>query len=88
MFGRFYEISEQDFSEIECESLEDFKTFRDFFTRGLKPGSREISEPDNLSSLCSPVDGTVFTFGSVDFIVKGHQYSLDEFLAGQYVKTS
>ncbi len=36
-----------------------FKSFNEFFTRGLKPGVRPISNPEDASVLVSPADGVI-----------------------------
>lgn len=60
--------------EIKYE-LKSFRSFWDFFTRELKPDAWTISEPDNLSSVISPCDGKIFSYGEVKegtmLVVKG-----------------
>ena len=56
--------------EAIVESLSEYNTFRDFFTRKLKANARPI---DQRHSLVSPVDGTVLFFGEVD-----PSYSLEQ----------
>lgn len=85
----FYPI---DLSEAERESVDDYRSFNDFFTRALKPGARTIS-----GDLCSPADGTVAALGhlSGDTIIqsKSHNYSVntllatvtDEYSAGSFI---
>ena len=47
-----------------------------------------IDDPEDGSTLCSPCDGRVLSFGEVDSLestmdcIKGHKYRLDEFLFG------
>ena len=61
-----------------------FASFNDFFTRALRADARPVApEPGELAS---PVDGTVSQCGSIDVQrmvqAKGHDYSLEELLAG------
>ncbi|CAK4081951.1 unnamed protein product [Aphanomyces euteiches] len=66
--------------------LEHYKNLSEFFSRPLKDGIRPI----NWDSRCmsSPVDGTMATYGVVDFTddipvleqIKGVRYRMDEFL--------
>jgi phosphatidylserine decarboxylase len=65
--------------EIE-KPLEEYQTMSEFFTRRLKPGSRNIE-----SGLVSPVDGTVLHFGEISNPhqieqVKGVNYSVEKLL--------
>ena len=91
-FGSVYGVN---FDEILVENLNSFRTFNQFFTRELKKGARGIDDPEDGSTLCSPCDGRVLSFGEVDSLdstmdcIKGHKYRLDEFLFGyQTVKDS
>ena len=58
-------------------SYENVTTFNAFFTRHLNPGRRSWAD-----GICSPVDGRMLSFGSVDrkqvFRVKGMEYKLEE----------
>ena len=61
-----------------------YKSFNDFFTRGLKPGSRPI-----MGTICSPADGAVSECGDICegklLQAKGIDYRLDELLASDDV---
>ena len=65
-------------------SPDEFLSFNDFFTRGLKPGVRPIASIDG--GLTSPVDATISAAGTIEdnriFQVKGKTYSLEELLGG------
>ncbi|CAK4762773.1 unnamed protein product [Aphanomyces euteiches] len=66
--------------------LQHYKNLSEFFSRPLKDGIRPINWDRHCMS--SPVDGTMATFGAVDFTVdipvleqiKGIRYRMDEFL--------
>eukprot|EP00347_Sterkiella_histriomuscorum_P005657 403355758 len=84
-FGALYGVN---FDEIKVEDINQFRTFNQFFTRELKEGVRQIQNETDLKTMCSPVDGRVLSFGTVDTIkttmdcIKGHDYRVDEFLFG------
>jgi phosphatidylserine decarboxylase len=69
-------------SEAAFSDVRDYRSFNDFFTRELKPGSREMAASDFIC----PVDGAISQFGQIaqDLIVqaKGHQYTVESLLAG------
>ena len=77
--------------EIKDE-ITSFRSFRDFFTRELKPGARTIEDPENHTSIISPCDGKIFSFGDIHnatmLVVKNRTYTLDEFLFGDYESAS
>ena len=84
-FGRIYDIN---FSEMKHADLRFYESFNKFFTRELKEGVRTIIKPQDLTSLCSPCDGRVLSFGEISTVdstidcVKGRSYRLDEFMFG------
>lgn len=65
-------------------SPDEFLTFNDFFTRGLKSGARPIASVND--GLVSPVDATISAAGTIDdnriFQAKGKKYALEELLNG------
>ncbi|WBW96535.1 phosphatidylserine decarboxylase [Oceanirhabdus sp. W0125-5] len=71
-----------DMSEAERESVEDYSSFNDFFTRKLKKASRPLSL--NKNHLISPADGRVFAYENIDkeqvIQVKGSYYRLGDLL--------
>jgi phosphatidylserine decarboxylase len=66
----------------ECEELDSFATFGQFFARPLKPGCRPIAPGDDV--LVSPVDGCVSETGLATdghlVQAKGHDFTLQELL--------
>jgi phosphatidylserine decarboxylase len=60
LFARRYGV---DLGEAE-HALEGYGTFAEFFSRGLKPGLREVAQGDKV--LVSPVDGVVSQVGTLD----------------------
>ena len=66
-----------DLSEAERASPEDYGSFNDFFTRGLKPGARPL--PEDEREVVSPADGYISQFGVVEegrlLQAKGHRFS-------------
>jgi phosphatidylserine decarboxylase len=73
---------------MKYSDLRFYETFIRFFTRELKEGARTITAPNNATSICSPCDGRVLSFGEVCTAdatidcVKGRSYRLDEFMLG------
>ena len=69
--------------EAESADVEDYLSFNEFFTRGLKPKSRPISS----SLVVSPVDGTVSQSGYIKdsqiIQAKGHYFEVSQLLAGE-----
>ncbi|MCB0836592.1 MAG: phosphatidylserine decarboxylase [Bacteroidetes bacterium] len=59
--------------------IDEFNSFNDFFYRELKPDIRDMDE-----GFVSPADGKIIAFEHIDavgdFFVKGHQFTLEEFL--------
>jgi len=84
-FGKLYGIN---FEEMKETDLKAYESFNKFFTRELKEGVREISQPEDITSMCSPCDGRVLTCGEISTVdstidcVKGRSYRLDEFMLG------
>ncbi|NIP13820.1 MAG: phosphatidylserine decarboxylase [Pseudomonadales bacterium] len=74
-FARAYGVS---LDEAECQQLNDFLCFNDFFTRALRQDARPLAQ-DPAAVLC-PADGTVSQTGLIEdgqlLQAKGHRYSL------------
>jgi phosphatidylserine decarboxylase len=62
-FGKVYGIN---FDEMKHSDLRHFETFNKFFTRELKDGVRTIVAPSDPTTITSPCDGRVLSFGEVD----------------------
>jgi len=73
-----YDLDVDEFARSAFE----FKTFNDFFWRGLKPAARPITPGDRVAVL--PADGRHLVFPDVDtadgFYVKGAKFTLAELL--------
>jgi phosphatidylserine decarboxylase len=78
-FVRHYEV---DMSEAAAPSIESYATFNDFFTRGLREGTR----PVEAATFVSPVDGCISEVGAIEQYrivqAKGHSYTVHALLAG------
>ena len=85
-FAKFYGLN---MSEVEQPDFGAYESFTQFFTRRLKAGVRQVVEPQNGRTMCSPCDGRVLTCGKINSeystidCVKGRSYRLDEFMLGQ-----
>jgi phosphatidylserine decarboxylase len=79
-FAKAYGIK----TEEAEKPLSQYKTLNEFFTRRLKPGSREVHA--SADSLTSPVDALITGAGPIDkgtiLNVKGQDYTIDELLNG------
>ncbi|MGL4904166.1 MAG: phosphatidylserine decarboxylase [Cetobacterium sp.] len=77
----FVEANEINMNESK-KSIDEFKSFNDFFIRELKTGSREVNL--NEDALISPADGKILVFenlkDSTKFFLKGDEFSISEFL--------
>ena len=60
-FAKAYDIT---LDEAEADSLDDFRTFNDFFTRALKDGARPIDA--DHQSVVSPADGAISQLGQIE----------------------
>lgn len=85
LINLFIMIFKVNMQEAEKPFADHYTSFNRFFTRELKPGSREWSV-DADSVLC-PVDGSVSQLGHIDelhvFQAKGKDYSVEQLLAGE-----
>jgi phosphatidylserine decarboxylase len=81
LFARAYRV---DLTEAVADSLDDYATFNEFFTRRLKPGARPLAG-DELTAV-SPADGVLSQAGRITagrlLQAKGHTYALDALLGG------
>ena len=72
-----------DLKECEMESIEDYRTFCDFFTRKLKKGIHKIDKASD--SVVSSCDGRVLEFGRIKnnsiLQVKGKYIAVEDLLA-------
>jgi len=91
MIHLYSKILKVNLEEMAAGKVSDFNTFNEFFTRKLKEGIRTIDEQSNPRSICSPCDGSVFNFGickeDTFVLVKGTEYTLDDFLFGQTIES-
>jgi phosphatidylserine decarboxylase len=78
LFARGYRVA---LDEVEGR-IEDYPTFSEFFSRGLKDGSRRVDPSAEV--VVSPVDGRVSQLGQVDagrcLQAKGITFPLDQLL--------
>ena len=79
-FARVYNVT---LREAERDSLDDYRSFNDFFTRALKSGARPLAE--ETSTIVCPADGAVSQLSDIEddrlLQAKGHSYTLTN-LAG------
>jgi phosphatidylserine decarboxylase len=62
--------------------LSHYRTLKDFFTRKLKEGARQVKQEEG--EVVSPVDAQIVSAGSItrdrEFLVKGRKYSIERML--------
>ena len=67
--------------DLSIAQKQEFSSFNDFFIRKLKKDARPINRDSNV--VVSPGDGKIMAFADIsdqDFIVKGYQFNVKEFL--------
>ena len=78
-FSAAYGVSLQ---EAERQTIDEYRTFNDFFTRALASGARPL--PDDVAAFVSPVDGAVSQLGTIHdgqlLQAKGIRYPLNSLL--------
>ncbi|HGI5215337.1 TPA: archaetidylserine decarboxylase [Providencia alcalifaciens] len=83
LFAKAYKVN---MNEAQKSELTAYSTFNDFFIRTLKDDARPIVAAEH--QLAQPADGAVSQLGSIDndliFQAKGHNYTVEALLAGQY----
>ena len=83
LYGSYARRYSANLGEAE-RSPREYRSFDDFFTRRLRPGSRSIDPAAN--SIVSPVDGSVSACGAIEgnslFQAKGLSYSLRDLFGG------
>lgn len=83
-FARYYRV---DMQEAQNPNLASYATFNEFFVRPLRDGARPIIDDANWLAL--PADGAISQLGPIHddqiFQAKGHYYSLEALLAGNYL---
>ena len=71
-----------DMSEAHDPDIESYRSFNDFFTRGLRADARPVASAE----IVSPVDGAISQLGHIDedqlFQAKGRTYSATALLGG------
>ena len=83
LIRRFIATYDVDMSEA-ARSIEQFRSFNDFFTRELKPGARPLADAERF--VICPADGAVSQIGRVEkgrlFQAKGKHFTAEQLLGG------
>ncbi|MEB7884380.1 archaetidylserine decarboxylase [Serratia fonticola] len=83
-FARYYRVQMQ---EAQNPDLASYATFNEFFVRPLRDGARPIVAEPRVLAL--PADGAISQLGAIRddqiFQAKGHNYTLEALLAGNYL---
>lgn len=82
---KFLELFKDQINMDEIKDpVESFKTFNEFFIRGLKPGARPIAHGDQDSIATCAADSRLMAFSSVDestrLWIKGRKFSIEGLL--------
>lgn len=83
-FVAYYKVN---MKEALYPNPEHYKTFNEFFVRPLRNGVRPVA--DHADGLVLPADGAISQLGKIEqgkiLQAKGHDYSLEALLAGNYL---
>ncbi|WP_445611261.1 archaetidylserine decarboxylase [Hafnia alvei] len=83
-FVGYYKVN---MKEALYPNPEHYKTFNEFFVRPLRSGVRPVA--DHADGLVLPADGAISQLGKIEqgkiLQAKGHDYSLEALLAGNYL---
>lgn len=83
LFAKYYNV---DMKEAQNPDTASYRTFNEFFVRALRDGVRPVDNDPN--TLIMPADGVISQSGPIaeDQLLqaKGHTYSLEALLAGNY----
>ena len=83
LITKFVSLYDVDIDDVKLDVPGDFETFNAFFIRELENNARPVDA--DVSSIVSPVDGTISSAGAIRdnsiFQAKGLDYSLEDLLA-------
>ncbi|MBX7514214.1 archaetidylserine decarboxylase [Qipengyuania sp. GH38] len=83
LIRRFIDAYDVDMSEA-ARSIDEYRSFNDFFTRELKPGARPLADAEEYI-LC-PADGAISQIGRIEggkiFQAKGRHFTASQLLGG------
>lgn len=81
LFCMRYTVDKQ---ELQRRSVDEYRSFNDFFTRELRPDARPVADGDGV--VVAPCDGTLSVMDNPDrkllIQVKGNKYSIADLLGG------
>jgi phosphatidylserine decarboxylase len=84
LFARHYKVDMQEAQEPQFSS---YRTFNEFFVRPLRSDARPVVS--ELHQIALPADGAVSQLGAIVdgklFQAKGHEFTLEALLAGNYL---
>ncbi len=84
LFVKYYKV---DMTEAQKPDTASYRTFNDFFVRPLRDDVRPLNTDPNI--LVMPADGVISQLGRIEedkiLQAKGHNYSLEALLAGNYL---
>jgi phosphatidylserine decarboxylase len=84
LFVKYYKVN---MAEAQKPDTASYRTFNDFFVRPLRDEARPVDTDPNV--LVMPADGVISQMGLIEedkiLQAKGHSYSLEALLAGNYL---
>ncbi len=84
LFVKYYKV---DMKEAQKPDTASYRTFNEFFVRPLRDDVRPVNTDPNV--LVMPADGVISQLGDIEddkiLQAKGHNYSLEALLAGNYL---
>jgi len=84
LFVKYYKVN---MAEAQKPDTASYRTFNDFFVRPLRDEVRPVNTDPNI--LVMPADGVISQLGRIEedkiLQAKGHNYSLEALLAGNYL---
>ena len=84
LFVKYYKV---DMKEAQKPDTASYRTFNDFFVRPLRDDIRPLNTDPSV--LVMPADGVISQLGAIEddkiLQAKGHNYSLEALLAGNYI---
>ena len=84
LFVKYYKV---DMKEAQKPDTASYRTFNEFFVRPLRDEVRPLNTDPNV--LVMPADGVISQLGKIEddkiLQAKGHNYSLEALLAGNYI---
>ena len=91
IYVNYIQLYDMDMSPFEFPDWQDYDTVNDFFIRSLRPGSRPISSPEDLTVFVTPAECRILVLPMlpIDFsvILKDNNYLLSDLVGSRWGPT-